>query len=254
MRWPANAKAIQQAYQAHGFVIVKQFCDAAAVEQLRQNLQRYITDVVPRVPLMDVFFEDKSTKQLIRMLPRMEKHDAYFLDLISSGPLRHIAEFLCGCPVDPHDAAYFNKLAEIGEATPPHQDGFYFHLEPCEALTLWLALDDVDEENGCVRYVAGSHRHGMRGHGRTGVLGFSQGIVDYGTEHDLANETPACVKAGDLIVHDAMTIHRTDANHSSRSRRALGFVYFARHAKIDQASSDRYQQQLAAELKAEGKI
>lgn len=254
MRWPADTKAIKAAYELNGFVVVKQFYDDVTVEQLRHNLQRYITDVVPQVPPMDVFYEDKAAKQLIRMLPRMEQHDGYFLDLLTSGPLREIAEFLCGGPVEPHDAAYFNKLAEIGEATPPHQDGFYFHLDPCEALTLWLALDDVDEQNGCVRYVAGSHRRGMRNHARTKVLGFSQGIVDYGTADDLANETPACVSAGDLIVHDAMTVHRTDANLSSRSRRALGFVYFSSRAKIDRASRDRYQEQLAKELEAEGRI
>jgi phytanoyl-CoA hydroxylase len=34
-------------------------------------------------------------------------------------------------------------------------------LDPCEALTMWLVLEKVDEENGCVRYVRGSHKHGI---------------------------------------------------------------------------------------------
>jgi hypothetical protein len=47
---------------------------------------------------------------------------------------------------------------------------------------------EVDAENGCVRYVKRSHRDGMREHGRTGTLGFSQGMTDFGSDDDLARE------------------------------------------------------------------
>jgi ectoine hydroxylase-related dioxygenase (phytanoyl-CoA dioxygenase family) len=48
---------------------------------------------------------------------------------------------------------YFNKPPSVGQPTPPHQDGYYFMLDPCEAVTMWFALDEVDEENGRMRYV-----------------------------------------------------------------------------------------------------
>ena len=35
-------------------------------------------------------------------------------------------------------------------------------LTPCEALTMWLALEEVDEDNGCVCYVTGSNRDDSR--------------------------------------------------------------------------------------------
>lgn len=254
MHWPTDREAIRQTYQDDGFAIARRFCDGIPLQELRHQLDRYVEEVVPTLPAMDVFFEDKSERRQIRMLPRMQEHDDYFHRLLTTGPLRDLAEALFDSDVVPQDAAFFNKLARIGEPTPPHQDGFYFHLNPCEALTLWLALDDVDEENGCVHYVAGSHKHGMRDHARTQVLGFSQGITDFGTPHDLANETPACVTAGDLIMHDAMTVHRTEANHSPRSRRALGFVYFSSRARVDEQARERYQQKLATELSADGKI
>lgn len=58
---------------------------------------------------------------------------------------------------------YFNKPPKIGKPTPAHQDGYYFMLEPNEAVTMWMALEPVDEENGCVRYVKGSHKKGYEG-------------------------------------------------------------------------------------------
>ena len=150
---------------------------------------------------------------------------------------------------------YFNKPPGVGKATPAHQDGFYFMLQPCEALTLWLALDEVDEANGCVRYVRGSHTRGMREHGRTQTLGFSQGILDYPCKTDLAWETPVFATPGDVLAHQALTIHRAGANSSpNRSRRALGFIYYSERARQDEVAHAAYQAKLANEMKAADKI
>ena len=106
--------------------------------------------------------------------------------MLFRSPFRELAELLLDGPVVPKDLQYFNKPPGIGKPTPAHQDGYYFMLDPCEALTIWVALDHVDDENGCVRYVTGSHKRGMRPHCRTQTLGFSQGITDYG-ELDTTN-------------------------------------------------------------------
>ncbi|MDG2384804.1 MAG: phytanoyl-CoA dioxygenase family protein [Pirellulaceae bacterium] len=254
MPWPDDIRRIESQYLADGFVVIPRFFGGVDIQLLSDNLQRYIDEVVPGLPTMDAFFEDVDSRQLIRMLPRMDKHDGYFRRLLVEGRLSDLAQRLCGTKVIPHDAAYFNKLPIVGDATPPHQDGYYFHLDPCKALTIWMALDPVDQENGCLYYVRGSHRGEMRSHGRTAVLGFSQGIVDYGREEDLRSEVAACVMPGDLIIHDAMAIHRADANRSARTRRALGFVYFSAEAKIDQARRDQYQKNLASDWRAKGKI
>ena len=120
---------------------------------------------------------------------------------------------------------------------------------------MWLSLDEVDGENGCVRYVKGSKYRGMRPHSRTQTLGFSQGIADYGTAEDLENEVFFSTQPGDLLVHHAMTIHRADGNRSRmRQRRALGFIYYSAEAKEDAEAHAAYQRRLADELAQKGKI
>ena len=49
-----------------------------------------------------------------------------------------------------------------------HQDVTYWGLEPPRAVTAWLAIDDVDVDNGCMRVIPGSHRHGILTHGNLG--------------------------------------------------------------------------------------
>lgn len=53
----------------------------------------------------------------------------------------------------------FMRRPRIGSEKPFHQDNFYFRLEPADhVITAWIALDDVDEGNACLRYIDGSHQ------------------------------------------------------------------------------------------------
>ena len=209
---------------------------------------------MPALPRAHVFYEEINQQDSLKQIQLMHTYDVYFGELFRS-KFKTLAEVLLAGPVDGKNMQYFNKPPKIGKPTPPHQDGYYFMLEPSEAATMWLALDDVDEENGCVRYVRGSNHLGMRPHGRTNTLGFSQGIVDYGTSEDLAHEVTCPAQPGDLLVHHAMTIHRADGNQSqTRTRRALGFIYYSERAKEDIAAHEAYQKRLAEEMIQAGKI
>ena len=165
-----------------------------------------------------------------------------------------IRDRLLGEPVIGKNLQYFNKPPGIGQATPAHQDGHYFMLQPCQAVTMWMALDHVDEENGCVRYLRGSHLDGMRTHERTQTLGFSQGIVNFG-KNESREEVPCPARPGDLLAHHALTVHRADANDSpTRTRRALGFIFYGESAREDKVAHEAYQRNLADEMSALGKI
>ena len=190
---------------------------------------------------------------LLPPVQQLFQHDEYCAELMES--LRAVAAAALGEEAIAQNMQYFNKPPGVGQPTPPHQDGYYFMLDPCEAVTMWFALEDVDEENGCIRYLPGSHRNGMREHSRTKTLGFSQGIVGYPTALERESETPFPAKPGDLLVHDAMTIHRADGNRSmTRSRRALGFIYYSERAREDTQAHAAYQRRLTKEMQSQGKI
>ena len=121
---------------------------------------------------------------------------------------------------------WFAKPPRIGKPTPPHQDAFYWQLGPSSALTLWLSLDRIDETNGCIRYIPGSHLLPLRPHNDTNTIGFSMGITDY-CEMDIDAESAVVTSPGDLIVHHANVAHRANPNVSAQTRRALGLVYFS---------------------------
>jgi phytanoyl-CoA hydroxylase len=232
-------ESYQSDFAQDGYVIVRNFLSPQEVAELEQNLSRYIERIVPGLPPTDAFYESKGNPETLKQMQFMQNHDAFFAEFLHRNKYLELAEALLGMPVVAQGAEYFNKPAGIGKQTPPHQDGYYFTLVPSEALTLWFALDEVNEENGCVRYVPGSHKRGMRPHNVSNVLGFSQGIADWNAQ-DQAHEVKGLARPGDLLAHHCNTIHRAEANLSRHSRRAVAIVYYAAQAVPDPEAKARY--------------
>lgn len=242
----------QKDFRRDGFVFIPGFLNAVEVDEAIGCLDALITEKVPSILPEQAFYEDRTDPSTLKQIQSLYDHDPHFHAMMFGSRFEALASVLLDDRVIGRNMQYFNKPPRIGQPTPPHQDGYYFMLEPNEAVTMWLGLEPVDEENGCVRYIKGSHLKGMRAHGRTGVLGFSQGMTDFGRPEDLAAEVYFRTGPGDLLVHHSLTIHRADANRSeSRTRRALGFIYYAERAREDSAAKEAYQQKLAAELRAD---
>jgi phytanoyl-CoA hydroxylase len=95
----------------------------------------------------------------------------------------------------------------------------------------------------------------MRAHGRTGTLGFSQGIVDVCCVQDQSNALAFPSRAGDLIAHHSLMIHWAGANTTQdRTRQALGWIYYGGECQVDDELAANYQAQLAKDLQKESKI
>ena len=48
-----------------------------------------------------------------------------------------------------------------------HQDSYYWHIEPDDMISVWVALSAATPENGCMRYAPRSHLNGKRRHEET---------------------------------------------------------------------------------------
>lgn len=243
-------------YDRDGYIAILPLFDAGTMAAMNKALDDIITNTVPEMPRERAFFERKGDPTTLKQASYMHEYSPYLNDMLTKGIVAEIAETLLGEAAVPKNVQYFNKPAGIGQPTPPHQDGYYWHITPCRGLTFWLALEPVDEENGCIHYLRGSHRaEAFRPHGRSKILGFSQGITDFGSTDDTAATVHFPGPAGTCLVHDAKTVHWAGPNVSpTRSRRALGFVYYGESARVDEAARDAYKAKLEAEMKADNLI
>ncbi|GHH81121.1 hypothetical protein GCM10018793_37890 [Streptomyces sulfonofaciens] len=137
-------------------------------------------------------------------------------------------EALLGGPVRLFRDHSFYKAAGKGERSRLvlHQDNRYWHLDPPDAVTVWMALDDATLENGCVQYVHGSHRWGRVEHTRP-----EEGAVLVEAHSD---QEPVAypVPAGSALVHHANTLHGSGPNLTSGPRRAYALVFVRADATV----------------------
>ena len=134
-------------FKEDGFVAVPQFCNSVELSSIESALANFIDFRTSQLPPEEVFYEDKAKPESLKQIQRMHEHDDFFGAFFTEKPQALAAELL-GEPVIGKNLQYFNKPPQIGQPTPPHQDGYYFKITPSKAVTMWLALEDVDPDTG----------------------------------------------------------------------------------------------------------
>ena len=179
-----NMIDLKKSYDEDGYNHIPELFSSSDMDILNTEFARYIKDCVPKMKDQEVYYVDKSNKETLMQMQKLEEYDNFFYELFHNSKIKDLAANALGEDVVPRAMEYFNKPPGKSNPTPPHQDGYYFNLDNDKAVTGWLALEDVDDENGCIHYVRGSHKEAYRPHGRSEILGFSQGVTDFGTEED----------------------------------------------------------------------
>jgi ectoine hydroxylase-related dioxygenase (phytanoyl-CoA dioxygenase family) len=124
-------------------------------------------------------------------------------------------------------------VKEPGSEVPTkwHNDQNYWPVEGSQICSVWLACDPVDEANGRVAFVRGSHRWT----GRYQPMDFTRmaPVADPGFEPvpDIDADPGAYdiavwdLAPGDCIVFSGLCIHGARGNHATRRRRAISIRY-----------------------------
>ncbi len=120
---------------------------------------------------------------------------------------------------------FFCKMPHDGKSVAWHQDASYWPLTPSKAVTVWLAIDDADVENACMKFVAGSQH--------VGHLTYRPSSDDEG---NVLNQTIENAEqygevvydklaAGQVSLHSDLLLHGSEANDSDRRRCGLTLRY-----------------------------
>ena len=199
------------------------------IDVLRKELAE-IAD--PRHPGHDLFYEFHSNesndpnKVLFHALGHWRITPG-FHDLLWNPALLMPASQLLGGSVRFWHDQLFCKPAHHGGVVAWHQDYSYWtRTQPMAHLTCWIALDDSTVENGCLRYVPGSHRWPLLP--MPALAGDMDGLRTVLNDEQVKqfnNEVLVEVKVGECAFHHPLLVHGSKENRSERSRRAAVMNY-----------------------------
>ncbi|MCC9605530.1 phytanoyl-CoA dioxygenase family protein [Blastopirellula sp. JC732] len=237
-----NEEQLLSDYRRDGVVCLRSFLSPAKVQEIRDEIDRYVRDDLPTRP------EDACTReadgQTVRNLWRLERYDDYFRQMAQDETLLEVVALLLGGEPVLLGVETFSKPARVGSGVPWHQDNAYFCQSPPDVLTLWIAIDAVTAENGPVRFIQGSHQLGMLPTVMSGVRGNSIGLAEPPST-EMGKEVPAILAPGDATIHHCQTVHASSPNNTDSSRLALLFVYRAATTETDPTLKSTYAEAVA---------
>jgi len=161
---------------------------------------------------------DDPMKKFPRMI-HMHRWDEISLRFLLDSRLnRCMPELLGREPIAVQTMLYFKPPGARGQAL--HQDQAYLRVQPGTCVAAWLALDDCDEENGCMQLVPGSHKIPML---CTQAADPQESVSDLTVPVPSGMKpVPAIMKAGDVLFFNGFVIHGSFRNSSARRfRRSL---------------------------------
>jgi ectoine hydroxylase-related dioxygenase (phytanoyl-CoA dioxygenase family) len=228
-----SGNSLKEKYDRDGFLVVERAFTADALDAVRARTDEIIANpsLAPAGAHVGRESDTRGDKlkpapanDPVRKIERMVAGDGTFQAFARNEKLLEMVRTLIGPRVKVFRDQMLLKPPG-GQDKPPHQDQSYFRVKPESGLvTAWIALDDATLENGCMRYVPGSHRHGLFEMEQDPERPVHH--VPKVSHLNLTAEVACPVPAGSVIFHHGLTLHRSGVNNTNTWRKAL-ILHFA---------------------------
>lgn len=227
-----TSQQIEQ-FKTEGYLKGGRVLSDEQVEELRSEMARVIDDHgkagVPQ-PVLLTNLSGKPETPVWQIVNIWEASEPY-RELISNPIITEEMAQLTGASTLRiwHDQIQY-KPASTGGTNMWHQDApLWPTLKPMTEVSAWVALDDVDEANGCMSMVPGSHKWGNQMKLWSSLKNWED-LPQSFEGHPI--EARACpVKKGEVHYHHALTWHGSPPNTSSRPRRAIALHYMTEETR-----------------------
>jgi hypothetical protein len=210
-------------YQREGYVAGIRLLTDEQVEVLREQLTPLFDPGHPGHGLFHEYHsnESKDSQRILFHALGAWRIAPAFHDILWNPAFTVPASQLVGGAVRFWHDQLFCKPPRHGGVVAWHQDYSYWtRTVPMTHLTCFIALDDTDEENGCLHHVPRTHRWPLLP--ITGLAGDMQAIQTVLNDEQKAEfrPLPTRLKKGCAAFHHPLTIHGSFGNTSDRPRRA----------------------------------
>jgi len=209
-------------YRQKGYIILPKVFDVGSVKAWRTECDRLLRlGLEDEHNLRTIIRPDLTGKKLVERFDPVLDLSPLFKNLSTDerivGPLRELYQ---DDMLLFKDKIIFKLPGAMGY--PMHQDYSWWQRFPRELVNVLIAIDSSDETNGAIELISGYHDHLLSTPGE-----IRQMSDDEAKQIDGRNAQTIGVKAGDVLIFDCLTPHRSGPNESNRPRRHLYLTYSA---------------------------
>lgn len=201
---------LQQQFELNGFVVV----DLLSKEEAEKLAKAYNSN---KFDNPEGFYSTSFSKD--------EAHKKGLSALIESVVEPKAKNILA--PFESLGSCYLAKAPGEKSIMPWHQDWTVVDESQYDSMTIWVALQDVNEQNGAMKVVAGSHRFSDKL--RSPLLGNPLSEMEAELEKDAEFVN---LKAGQAIIFSQALMHASPPNLSNEIRLAATYGFIAKEAQL----------------------
>lgn len=219
-------------FRDDGYLVLPALCGPGEVGRVRAILRGLFEQQAGRDEGNQLDMLSPDRPGCARIQPQIVKPSLYAPELLRTGPFRRVqalARQLLGADAQfLFDHSILKPAGKVA-ATPWHQDeahGDDPHFRH-EQISFWMPLQDVCEENGCMRYLPGSHRGPLLPHRSPGDDPRIHALECLPGSFDESAAVSRPVAAGACILHAGRTLHSALPNRSPADRLAYVVVFRA---------------------------
>jgi len=223
----------QRFFREEGYLGFGPFLDEGRVRQIGEAIDAIAGGEVPYPPEL-IRWEPLSQgadlgrsaerKKFVYQIRYPHRHIPLFLEHAADPALLDVVEDLLGPDLVIYNTQALLKPAFHGTSQPWHQDAAYWPIRPMNMVSCWIAIDEATPENGCMRFIPGSHKRGLAEHRSGRPLSAASGgtaaaVQEIQVDESRAAAVPAMPGHGSL--HHCLTHHGTPPNRTPHRRRAI---------------------------------
>ena len=215
-----------QRFDRDGYLVIDNFLSAAEVRRVKADIDRVCQARSSMTVDADGFMLEKKNDEsfntkaepkragMFRKIQGAVFHVPAVKEVFTAPKMLDCMEDIMDAGIYYHSSKVMFKPANGGAPKPWHQDAAYWTDFAPRQVTVWIALDDATEENGCVWAVPGSHKLGLIPH-------VERELQVEESRIDLSKAAAIPVRPGGMLIFHSLVLHMSKKNLSDKNRCAI---------------------------------
>lgn len=225
---PLTAEQVEH-YREFGYVLLRGACSHDLIDAFNSHIYAIrASDDMPDWAKPRARGVVSDAERFSVRLFNPHRHDGFALQMMKLPVIRGALAQLMGDEACGVQSMYFYKEpGSRGQAA--HQDFYYIKNEPRTMIAAYVALERIDEENGCLWVVPGSHKAGLLPHGAVRNPAEHEDWTHETEGVDLSKEVPVVMEKGDILFFHELLVHSSTKNRSADRWRRSYVCHYIRH-------------------------
>ena len=226
-------------FKEDGFLLLSAFADRELCDTIKDIASAHLKHQVPpietefeyvgkskedRERISDAHSEQREKRMVVRRLRQVYHRDMVFKQWMENEKMRPVLKQILGenpTITIAHHNSIMTKMPHSSTATSWHQDFRYWNFESDNLVSVWLALDSENDENGVLEFIPGSHKMDFDASQFDEKEYFSEEKSE--NAEIIAKKVSYELQKGDVVLFHCKLLHRANRNATDEAK--ISFVY-----------------------------